>query len=142
MEEFLSAFDLTSFSFFIRLNKSLSREGFWPWAIVMFPDEYPIAGHIMVVRGNREDVLFTAYGAKGRGEPQHWKKQLPLFESALPPVSVLLIRAKEDFERIVEYSPVFRKVWKVLEDMGESRHWLYLADSLDSALVESIKDNV
>ena len=47
LDEFLEPFDDDSFSLFIRLNSSLIRESLWPWAIVLLPDEYPIAEHIM-----------------------------------------------------------------------------------------------
>ena len=132
LDEFLTVFEFDSFSLFLHLNSSLAREDLWPWAVVLLPDEYPIAEHIMTLRLKREDVLFSSYSARGRDDAQ----QLLLFETAPPPVSILLIKEKSTFEQLAGVSPIFGQLWAALRDKDELGQWLYLADPIDPELVK------
>lgn len=136
LDEFLTVFEFDSFSLFLRLNSSLAQEDLWPWAVVLLPSEYPIAEHVMTLRAQREDVLFTSYSMRGRDDGQ----QLLLFETAPPPVSILLIKEKSTFEQLAGVSPIFGQLWAVLRDRDELGYWLYLANPIDSKLVRSCRD--
>ena len=136
LDEFLADFEFETFSLFLRLNSSLAREDLWPWAIVLLPNEYPIAKHVMTTQAKREDVLFTSYSARDRSN----ERQLTLFDTDPPPVSILLIKEKSTLEQLEGKSPIFGYLWTALRDKDEFGYWLNLADPIDPELVKPYRD--
>jgi hypothetical protein len=93
----------------------------WPWAIVLFNEEFRLAGHVLSIRQNKRDFLFTAYSIKPGAKP--------ITEQEVPSVSVILVYEKKALERAATQSKLFSAAWEQLADRSEDQHWICIADS-------------
>jgi hypothetical protein len=118
IDEILEKYGRHSVEFFNGLENSINQVGIWPWAIILFNEEFRLAGHVVSVRKKREDFSFTAYtllpGTTGKG---------------VPPVSVLLINNKVVLEQAAMQSQLFNEAWVQLADKPEDQHWVCIVDS-------------
>jgi hypothetical protein len=118
LDEILEKFGRNSVEFFNSLENSINQVGNWPWAIILFNEEFRLAGHVVSVRKKREDFSFTAYTL------------LPgTTAKVVPPVSVLLINKKIVLEQAAMQSQLFNAAWVYLADKSEDQHWVCIADS-------------
>ncbi|MDI7259043.1 MAG: hypothetical protein QME90_03870 [Thermodesulfobacteriota bacterium] len=122
-----------SWEFFGNLDVSNRREGIWPWAIVLFDEEFRLAGHVVSIRQNRGDFSFTAFSMK----PGRYS----VAEQGVPPVSVLLLNNKKALEQAASQSKLFSAAWEQLADRSEDQHWICVADSPTEEWVRQTSQN-
>lgn len=102
-----------------------------PWAIVFYPKEYPLSGHLLSIRPS-EEIRFSAYSVIHPDCNAYDPKVL-----GAPPLSLLWIVTKEALTKAAESnSPLIADVYETLKDAPEDGHWTMLADSLDPDWVE------
>lgn len=90
-----------------------------PWAIIAFPEEYRLAGHLCSLRVGGDDFSFTAYSVRSG---------YSVSESGPPPVSMVFVSRKAVLERCAHESQLFQAAWQALEKMPETRNWFCISD--------------
>ena len=115
LDSILEKFDTNSFSFMIGLNKSYNNINWWPWAIIVFGEEYRFAGHLASIRENKSDFNFTAFSIP---------KRYSIEEHGVPPVSVISIKNKGIFSDLAARSPLFHSSWELLKSRDNNQRWL------------------
>jgi hypothetical protein len=90
-----------------------------PWALACLDREYPIAGHIGTARGADFRIKFAPYD-----------QPVPLPDSFVPGVGVLVFGSKMELERVATRSPVFEAAWEAFKDCSPSKSWLAFLDPL------------
>lgn len=102
-----------------------------PWAIVFYPQEYPLSGHLLSIRPS-DEIKFSAYSVIHPDCNAYDPKVL-----GAPPLSLLWIFTKDALIKAAEReSPLIADVYETLKDAPEDGHWTMLADSLDPDWVE------
>jgi hypothetical protein len=119
LDEVLQKHGLSSWVFFKNMDVTLRKEGIWPWAFVLFEEEFQLAGHAVLVRKDRGDFSFTSYSTA----------LLPIGETGVPPLSVILVFNKQSLKKAAEQSELFNMAWQQLSDCSEDQHWVCIADS-------------
>lgn len=105
-----------------------------PWAIVFYPQEYPLSGHLLSIRPS-DEIKFSAYSVI---HPD-CNAYDPKVQGA-PPLSLLWIFTKEALIKAAESnSPLIADVHETLKDAPEDGHWTMLADPLDPDWVAEAK---
>ena len=121
IDYFLQKYGRDSFEYFENLDKTIKLEEIWPWAIILFKEEFRLAGHVVSLRKDRKDFLFSAYSI-GPGP-------YSIAAQGVPPVSVLLMNNKTVLEEAAKQSPLFDAAWSQLADKSEDQHWVCITDS-------------
>jgi hypothetical protein len=122
IDALLSQFDTDATDFFIDLDETNRKQQRWPWAIVLYEKEFRLAGHVLSMRQNREDLSFSSYSMnKGLSLGQHIEKH------AVPPFSFFLLHNKAAIAAAAEKSPLFQEAWRLLADKDEYSHWICIA---------------
>lgn len=107
----------------------------FPWAIVFYPKEYPVAGHVLAVRPNR-DIRFFCYSLMDR---QRFNAFDPAVQGA-PPMSIAYMYSKSALMHSkVADSPIFRQASEILADKAEDRHWVVFVDPLDEHWIQQAR---
>jgi len=119
LDEILHKYDRNSWEFFHNSDITLRKIGRWPWAIVLFEEEFQLSGHAVSVRENRGDFSFTSYSMKP------WLKK----EEGSPPRSVIVVFSKQSLNIASFRSELFNKAWEQLSDCSEEKHWICIAES-------------
>lgn len=102
-----------------------------PWAIVFFPEQYPLSGHLLSIRSG-EDVRFSAYSVVELNSYD------PNVQGA-PPLSILWFFSKESLLKTAEkQSPLISGIFDVLHDADEDGCWTMIANPLDQDWVREI----
>lgn len=104
-----------------------------PWAIILFPREYRLAGHLREVRSNTTDIRLSFYSALHPNFPG-------LAEAGLdvPPLSMLWVFEKEALMlSAASGSPLLKDAWNGLKTASVEKNWVYVADDLDPAWVST-----
>ena len=96
------------------------KENFWPWALLFFPEEYPLAGHVLSIRDDPLDLLFDYYS---RDDSTFIRDG-----SMVPLLSYISVRSKHILEKAAQQLPLFDSSWQALKDRNEFRHWIHIAD--------------
>lgn len=120
-DEILEKYGRNSFEMVSNLQVSFrkSKAGI-PWAIVAFPEEYRLAGHLVSIRVSSEDFSFSAYSLRSG---------YSISEAAPPPVvSMVFIYRKAALEQAALESPLLQPAWDALRNMPETRNWLCISD--------------
>ncbi len=104
----------------------------FPWAIVFFPQEYALAGHLMSIRPNLE-VRFNCYSLI-------WPQDFEKFDPAIngpPKVSIIFLFSKSALQIAASTgSSLLSDAWRDLADKAEDSRWVVIADSLDPYWVQ------
>jgi hypothetical protein len=101
-----------------------SQFGRIPWAIVFFPKEYPLSGHLLNIRSSL-DVRFSAYSVIEM-------KQYDPNVLGAPPLSILWFFTKESLLKTAERkSPMLAGIYEAMRDVDEDGCWTMIADPLD-----------
>ena len=119
LDSLLEKFNTHSFSFMMALNNSYQNINWWPWVIIVFGEEYRIAGHLASIRVNKLDFNFTAFSI-----PKHYSIE----EHGVPPVSVISVKSKDVLIELAKKSPLFNSAWELLKSRSEERRWLVFSD--------------
>ena len=98
------------------------RDECWPWAVIFFDAELPLAGHVAQLRGIRKNIAMTSYAWAKKGNS-------PIVPGDIPTVSMLAIRRKAILKYAAEKSPLFAPAWEALKDKPEDRKWFCISDS-------------
>lgn len=112
------------------LNICFQRSNFWPWAMVAFPREVPLAGFIAAFRESREEVVFTPYQIAIDHNPQR---------DGPPLVGVVSFRTPEALLKLGEPDIYFQPAYRALEQNKDGGNWLYINDPIDSHELERAK---
>lgn len=115
-DEILARYDQTTSAFMMTLSNACERSDFWPWAVVAFPEEYRLAGHVLAARPSREAVTYTNYTYDGGPPPET--------------VSVLLLRSRAVLEDLAAGYDLFRFCAEMLRGRPSAQRWLCLSDPL------------
>lgn len=108
-----------------------------PWAVVFYPQEYPLSGHLLSIRPS-DEIKFSAYSVIHPNCNAYDPNVL-----GAPPLSLLWIITKDAMIKAVESnSPLITGVFETLKDAPADGHWTMLADPLDPDWVaEAEKSN-
>jgi hypothetical protein len=103
-----------------------------PWAIIFFPEEYPLTEHLLSIRPNR-DIKFSAYSIihpMGQYDPE---------VDGAPPLSIIFVHSKAALMRAAATnSPLLKDAWALLGEKDENGNWVVIADHLDSDWVYDV----
>ena len=105
-------------------ERGFNQNNDWPWAIVIFPSEYALAGHITDVRGVRENVQMSSFS-----HIYNYLEQIP--PPDVPMVSMLFVRKKGVFSALAARSPLFAAAWELLKDKSHQTPWMCFSESPD-----------
>ena len=131
LDDILEKFDTNSFSFTMGLNTSFGNMNWWPWAIILFGEEYRFAGHLVSIRENQSDFNFTAFSIP---------KQYSIEEHGVPPVSVINIKNKEVLSYLAIRSPLLKSVWELLKNREDNKRWLIFPDPPKKELLTELSN--
>lgn len=108
-----------------------------PWAIVFYPQEYRLSGHLLSIRPS-DEIKFSAYSVIHPDCNAYDHTVL-----GAPPLSLLWIFNKDVMLKVAESkSPLITGVFETLKDAPEDGNWVMLADPLNSDWVaEAEKSN-
>jgi len=132
IDNVLEKYKRFSIGFFNSLDITCRKTGEWPWAVVLFKEEYKLAGHIVSIRADIEDFTFSAYSIESG---------YSIEEKGPPPVSYLMIENKENFGTAAKKSQLLGKAWDLLEDKSETRRWVCIADSPSQDWIDKTTEN-
>lgn len=97
-----------------------------PWAVVFYPQEYPLSGHLLSIRSS-DEIKFSAYSVIHPDCNAYDPNVL-----GAPPLSLLWIATKEALIKAAESnSALITGVFETLRDAPADGHWTMLADPLD-----------
>jgi hypothetical protein len=119
IDRYLARFGTDAFSFLGGEDKTNRREGVWPWAIILFQEEYRLAGHVVALRKNRADFSLGAFSTKAGHS---------VAEAGPPSVGMLFINRKSALEEAAQRSELFMRAWDLLSDKAEDKHWICIPD--------------
>ena len=111
-------------------EREVSRTGHHPWAIVCFPVELPVPGHVAALRLLKWRVPMASYS-----------RRLPhglADEESVPPVGACFVDEKNILQELAAKSPLFEPAWLALGQCAEDRMWLCVSDAPPAAWVETI----
>lgn len=129
LDSLLEKFDNNSFAFMTKVNKAYINLNWWPWAIIVFSEEYRLAGHLASIRKSTDDFNFS-----GHGLPSNYSIE----ENGVPPVSIISIKNKEVLNNIAEKSPLLKSAWELLKDREDNKRWLVFPEPLDKQLLSGL----
>jgi len=131
--DFLQKHNRDSDQFFYNVDAMYKQYGVWPWAIVLFDEEFRLAGHVASIRKDKKDLLFSAYSIN--------TGNYSVAEMGVPSVSHLYVYRKEAIEEAAIQSELFKAAWERLRDLPEHRHWICIADSPSEGWVKQTSQN-
>ncbi|WP_301101196.1 hypothetical protein [Propionivibrio sp.] len=126
-------------SFLLDVEYSFREQNMpFPWAIIFFPEEYALAGHLLSIRPNRE-IRFFSYSLMA----QHRIKSIDPTIDGAPPLSIIYAFSKSAIrDAAATGSPLLRDAWSILADKSENGNWVVIAEALDPAWVqETLKES-
>jgi len=132
LDKLLEKYDQDSFSLIWKLENTFKRTGNWPWAIVFYKEEFRLAGHVVSIRNNREDVSLSSYTMPTGHTVE---------EYGVPSVSILFINSKEVLKELALKSELYIKAWEQLSECSKDLNWIYIADSPQKEWIEKISEN-
>jgi len=114
-------------SMFGRIEKAIRHQfDSIPWAIVFYPQEYPLSGHLLSIR-HSDEIQLSAYSVIHPDCNAYDPKVL-----GAPPLSLLWIFTKDALIKAAKSnSPLITGVYETLKNASEDGHWTMLADPLD-----------
>jgi hypothetical protein len=119
-DKLLEKYDQDSFSLIWKLETTFKRTGNLPWAIAFYKEELRLAGHVVSIRNNREDVSLSSYTMPTGHTVE---------EYGVPSVSMLLFNSKSVLEELATKSELFNKAWEELSECSEDQNWICIAES-------------
>jgi hypothetical protein len=125
----LAAFGRRTWELTGSLSRTLGEAGFSPWAVITFPAEYRLAGHLLARQPAGGGLYFTAYSARSGYSVQ---------AAGPPPVSVVLVARKSLLQALAGQTELLAGAWFALRDRSEAAHWLCLADAPPAGWLEAM----
>lgn len=120
-------------SFLVDLEYSVKvNDQPFPWAVIFFPKEYPLAGHLLSIRPNR-DIRFFCYSLMNMRKFESYDPEI----DGAPPMSIVYVYSKSAImsPRISE-SPIMKEASEALADKPDDGNWVVIVDPIDPAWVE------
>jgi hypothetical protein len=103
-----------------------------PWAVVFFPEEYPLLGHLLSIRPDPESLKASAYSLLLPNNCPDRRKGIA------PPLSFVLIASKDALRTTAASgSPLVTGVFESLRDLEADGCWVHFANPIDPAWVAS-----
>ena len=103
-----------------------------PYAIIFYPAEYPLAGHLLSIRPNR-DIRFSSYSLCHPHKTEPYDPAI----SGPPPVSFVLVFSKAALaDAAATKSLLLKDAWSLLAEKSESDSWIVITDPLDPVWVQ------
>ena len=120
-DEILKKYKRNSWEMVGNLNISFRNSSLGvPWAIIVFPEEYRLSGHLLSIRTSNDDFSFSAYSIRSGYSIQ---------KNGIPPVSMIFMYRRPALEQAALKSPMLLSAWKILENLPETRNWFCISDS-------------
>ena len=86
-----------------------------PWAIIIFPTEYPLMGHMLSVRKHPDDFLGSSFTVVHPSSPP-----FDVSTGRAPPLSFMWVYSKMAFEIAAKNLPqLFGRIWDELRDCDD-----------------------
>ena len=121
-----------SWEFFGKLDISFRQIDMWPWAIVLFDDEFKLGGHLVSIRQSKDDFTFSAYSLDS---------SYSAATDGPPPVSALFINRKDVLEELSAKTELVKLAWDQLSDRPEHQHWVCISESPEKEWVEKVSQS-
>lgn len=121
LDLFLKPFNLNSEIWINRLEVNYRYKHPIPWAMIAYPKEYRLGGHLCSIRSSKKAVAFSGYSVK----PGHIVDQ-----DGVPSLSFIEFRNKRELKNLASLSQLLYIPWKLLSDKDEESHWICFADLL------------
>ena len=131
-----SAGDLPDAEHFLGQVEYMCRDevGRYPWAIIFFATDYPLAGHLLSIRPNR-DIRFANYSMFDPRRPE----QDDSVTDSPPPLSIVLVFTRTALMIAAKTgSPLLQDAASLLADKPENENWVVIADPLDPTWVQQM----
>jgi len=132
LSQVLDSFAMETDEFMQGLKYMISSCDQYPWAIMAFPKEYKLAGHIYSRRIDPEDPQFSSYTLirEGGGRPM----------DKPPSCSIMVFYNKSAASNMKERGHLFQTCWSCVRGLPEDRSWLILAPALDQNWVSKTEE--
>jgi len=104
------------------------------WAVVSFPRQYHLVGHILAIRAQRRDFTFGPGAQSTDNIPE------PAADDNAPSFSFLYVLSKEALQKAALRSRLLEAAWEILKDRDESRHWLCFAGAPPENWAEKMEE--
>ncbi len=118
---FLKPFNLNNEIWINRLEVNYRYRYPIPWAMIAYPKEYRLGGHLCSIRSRKEAVTFSGYSVK----PGHKVDQ-----DGVPPLSFIEFHNKRELKNLASLSQLLIIPWKLLSDKDEEGNWICFANPL------------
>jgi tetratricopeptide (TPR) repeat protein len=132
LEPVLQRYDTTFDKLMDPMWANCEKRRSWPWAIVFFREELPVAGHVAAVRGLWSRVSMASYSVK-----PPYRTSDP---DAVPTVGVLFVARKAVLAELARKSPLFAPAWEALSGCSGEDRWFCISDSPSADWVKRIAD--
>ena len=122
LDQFVRPQGVTGAAVVAWLNKSCNPTAELPWAVILWPQDYPVSGELAGLRYTHPNMPLSSYGTL------HNDKLV-----SNPPilVSMLFVRRKAILEDIVRRSSLLNSAWLLLKDCSPRRSFMCLCDGPD-----------
>ena len=130
VDKILKKYNTDSDILFWDLDLSIKNLGFRPWVIILFENEYKLAGHISSIRNNRRDALFTSYSL-----PDDYS----IHTHGVPLISIILVKDKSVLSYLTDKSELFKPAWEYLKDANEKLYWVFISKPPNESWYKRLK---
>jgi tetratricopeptide (TPR) repeat protein len=128
LDRHLAASGITGAELFKAYSRFAQMHVNLPWAIVIWPRCYPLAGHFAELRYMRQNFSLSNI--------ELWQGK-PLDDKQLHDLQILTFWRKPVMEDIAARSPAIASAWEVLKDKPPTGFWLCLASPPPEDWIES-----
>ena len=128
VDRILERYGRNSFEYFNACDVSFARSGY-PWATIIFEQEYRLAGHVVSIRGSSKEMPFSNFSNESAASR--------LAVNDVPSVSVVFAMNKDALEKAAGKSPLLFPAWNALKGKDASRHWICIPDPPPENWVEA-----
>lgn len=118
-DTFLAKYHKNGFQMAMNVSSGLQERNYSPWAIIAFPEDYPLLGYLLSIRGQRNDFRITGYQISPDYVPSR---------DGNAPVGIVFVASKKILDDLAEKSPLFVSAWQELKDKSELKAWFCLSN--------------
>jgi tetratricopeptide (TPR) repeat protein len=121
LEGVLQTYGNTADEFMAPMVADFEKRGCWPWVVIFFREELPVAGHVAALRGVLERVPMYSYSVRQRSGTAD--------EQSVPPLGALTVARKGILRELAQRSRLFVPAWRALSECAEKKSWVCVSDS-------------
>jgi|TARA_B100000315_G_C14474509_1_gene539955 hypothetical protein len=126
----LEKYDTRSWIVMHHLNEAFQQAAWVPWLIIVFEEEYRIAGHLASIRKNNDELKFSCYSFTGSYSYER---------NGVLPVSLIMLKDKKSLLRLSEITPLFNHALQKIDYMNEDLNWLFISSPPEKKWYSEIK---